>query len=67
MSEAKLFKVLQGGHQIATSFISVCFSSRVAALGGPGACSTGKFLKFYMVYCRSGQLYSHEGPHLKIF
>ena len=40
-----------------TSFISVCFYGRVnlkqiegkTTLGGPGACSPGKFLKFYMV------------------
>ena len=40
-----------------TSFISVCFSGRAnlklieekTALGGPGACSRGKFLKFYRV------------------
>ena len=40
-----------------TSFIIACFSGRViliqieekTALGGPRACSTGKFLKFYIV------------------
>ena len=40
-----------------TSFISSCFSGRVNlkqieeknALGGPGACFLGNFLKFYMV------------------
>ena len=40
-----------------TSFMSVCSSGRVTskqiekktALGGPGACSTGNFLKFYVV------------------
>ena len=40
-----------------TSFISVCFYDRVnlkpieekRSLGGTGACSPAKFLKFYMV------------------
>ena len=40
-----------------TSFIIACFSGRTnlnqiekkTALGGPGASSTGKFLKFYVV------------------
>ena len=40
-----------------TSFISVCFSGRAnlkqiekkTAVGGLGACSTGNFLKFYIV------------------
>ena len=52
-----VFTPFLGGHQIVTSFISVCFSGRVnlkqieekTTLGSPGTCSPGKFLKFYMV------------------